>query len=77
MGLDNCPSCGKPGRVRTLSNQTSGFGFGCRFRIECHECPHVATKNYEIIMELKSDGSVAFVKDERNVAMDTWNRRSK
>ncbi len=73
--LKPCPFCGGKAEFNIIStrstNNTRGFGF----KIKCSKCNITNQRVYELLIDLNSKGLIGFPTDERQAAVDDWNRR--
>ena len=74
--LKNCPFCGGEAEfsVKTL-NGVLKFNFW-EFRICCSECNLTSPKTYKLGAILNEFGDFKIAIDERNEAIEAWNRRT-
>ena len=74
--LKPCPFCGGKAEFVTKTNNMQGLERGFSFRIECSKCGvHISRKPYELKLKLGNQGQMETVIDERQLAIDEWNRR--
>lgn len=74
--LKSCPFCG--GEVEFVTD-TTGYKAEYRminFHIRCKDCKIEYPKRYEIGFHLDSHGEIAMDTDERQKALEAWNRRT-
>mgnify|MGYP003308329035 CR=1 FL=1 len=60
-------------KIREYKQRSRQVGFG--FELECGKCKARKNEKYEIIWELKPDGTLICVRDDRNEAEKDWNMR--
>lgn len=74
--LKKCPFCGSKANFIPVGT-TSGNGiFGVDFEIGCVRCGVTLPQSYELRMDLNECGLIEFIKDDRSIAINDWNRRS-
>ncbi len=73
--LNPCPFCGSEARFIAATHNSSHYGVGFDFEICCTECDMQLLKRYKIEFCLKNDGTIEFLKDERDLAVSDWNVR--
>ena len=74
--LKPCPFCG--GKAKFLVNcyHERGITRGWQFAIYCTQCDITTAKtNYEVEVQLNADGVIETITDERDKAIEVWNRR--
>lgn len=75
--LKPCPFCGSKAKFVTKTSNVQGVERGFSFRIECSKCGvHINRKLYELKLTLNDNGEIETVIDERQLAVDEWNKRS-
>lgn len=75
--LKPCPFCGSEA-VFIWAGKDSSHEYekiGADFEIWCKNSGAKIQKKYEIEILLKSDGTIEFLKDERDSAVSDWNMR--
>lgn len=74
--LKTCPFCGHEAKFVTESSSIQHDQRGFGFRIKCSKCgTHINRKVYEIKLKLNSQGQIETVFDEREKAVEEWNKR--
>ena len=75
LTLKPCPFCGGKAEFNTILTgykyQTHSFDFV----IHCVKCRATSPQTYKLVINLNSKGLVEFQEDERQAAVDDWNRR--
>lgn len=75
LELKPCPFCGGKAEFKTILtgcvNNAREFGF----KIRCVNCGTTIPKTYQLIINLDSKGLMEVLTDERQAAVDDWNRR--
>jgi Lar family restriction alleviation protein len=76
--LKSCPFCGGQARFVCKCNISHGDFRGWEFSISCIKCNATIPKtNYRLMVKLDENGNIVLVgEDERNKAIDAWNRRT-
>ena len=75
--LKPCPFCGGEAEFITKSKFTRGVGVvGYTFVIECRSCGVSLPKTYTTEFSLNKNGEFTPNRDEREIAVDLWNRRA-
>ncbi len=70
-----CPFCGSEAIFVWGEKDASYKTISTDFKICCKKCGAKIQKKYEIEILLKSDGTIEFLKDERDSAVSDWNVR--
>lgn len=73
--LLNCPFCGGEAEFVTTTNGYQKDSRIIEFHIRCRECKIEYPKRYEIRLRLGSSGEIVTDVDERENALEAWNRR--
>lgn len=73
--LKPCPFCGGKAEFIAATHNSSHYGVGFDFEIFCKACDMRLPKRYKIEFHLKNDGTIEFLKDERDSAVSDWNVR--
>lgn len=69
-----CPFCG--GEAKFFVKCSSERGCGWQFGIYCSECNLTMPKtDYQVQVQLNEFGDVVTIVDERDKAIEAWNRR--
>lgn len=74
--LKACPFCGEEPTMTTVGNTSSNYDVGFDFYVKCYGCGISLPRRYEVRMTLKN-GELRITKDERNKAIEEWNKRGK
>lgn len=76
--LKPCPFCGNMPIFKAKSNSSRDTRKGCEFTIFCQGCGIELPKTYsfEIEFDLANPYGIKVVADEREEAVETWNRRT-
>jgi Lar family restriction alleviation protein len=74
--LKQCPFCGGGAAYLIQSNGASGNERGWLFGIVCKKCGVTSPKrNYVLKVSFCTDGQLHTIEDEREAAIEAWNRR--
>ena len=74
--LNPCPRCGGEGAISIFDFGFSGTMVQYRFRVRCEKCGEALHNGvFSVIVELTKEGDLTLRKDEREKAIDAWNRR--
>lgn len=74
--LKPCPFCGRRARFSYIVNQTSEIDVALIFKIKCMKCGVELPQNYKCEVYMDQDGGIRTGKDERQKAVEDWNRRT-
>lgn len=74
--LKPCPFCGGKADFKTRSNLSSHSEVGFDFTIKCRECDVEIPRTYRVTLAIGMSGRINTIIDERQKAMDDWNRRA-
>ena len=74
--LKPCPFCGGMANFETEGNTSNHHKVGFDFKIKCRECGIKSPKRYRVYFILGMRGQISTIIDERQKAMDDWNRRA-
>ena len=74
--LKPCPFCGGKADFKTKSNLSSHSEVGFDFTIKCRECDVEIPRTYRVTLTIGMSGRINAIIDERQKAMDDWNRRA-
>ncbi len=74
--LKACPFCGEEPTMTTVGNTSSNYDVGFDFYVKCYGCGISLPRQYEVRMTLEN-GELRITKDERNKAIEEWNKRGK
>lgn len=74
--LKPCPFCGGKADFKTKSNLSRHWEVGFDFTIKCSECDIEIPSTYRVTLILGRGGQLNEIIDERQKAMDDWNRRA-
>lgn len=78
--LKPCPFCGEEAVFfpkRSCPDAAGGLTRRWRFGVGCLACGIALPKTtYSVSVQMKQDGGIEVVEDDRQEAADTWNRRS-
>lgn len=74
--LKPCPFCGGDAEFETKSNLSSHSEVGFDFAVKCSDCGIELPGTYRITFILGMSGQLRTIVDEREKAMDEWNRRA-
>lgn len=74
--LKACPFCGEEPTMTTVGNTSSNYDVGFDFYVKCYGCGISFPRRYEVRMTLEN-GELRITKDERNKAIEEWNKRGK
>lgn len=69
-----CPFCGGKANMITIANGSTHHDVSFTFGIECSECGTCLPWVHELRATLE-DGELKITKDERDKAVEEWNRR--
>lgn len=69
-----CPFCGGKANMITIANGSTHHDVSFTFGIECSECGTCLPWAHELRATLE-DGELEITKDERDKAVEEWNRR--
>ena len=69
-----CPFCGGKANMITAGNTSTHYDAGFTFGVECSECGTSLPWIRELRITLE-DGELKITKDERDRAVEEWNRR--
>lgn len=76
--FDSCPFCGGSGGFLIKTTFTKGNSIGWHFGVSCSNCGiTIRKKDYTVEVQLKNNGEISTLTDERLIALNDWNRRSK
>lgn len=76
--LKPCPFCGGEAKFFVNTCREHGISRGYNFGIYCTGCNATTPKtNYGIEFRLSDFGELEFTNDERQQAIEAWNRRCK
>ena len=75
MSMAKCPWCGGVVFFNITDYMKGNRQVGFKFELECGRCKARKNGKYEIIWELKPDGTLVCVRDDRNEAEKDWNMR--
>lgn len=73
--LKPCPFCGRKAEFKIRSNLSSHSEVGFDFTIKCSECDIEIPRTYRVTLTIGMSGQINAKIDERQKAMDDWNRR--
>ena len=73
--LKPCPFCGKKAEFRTNTTETNGENFKYRFNIRCRNCEMNSSHIYGVEITFRN-GDFVIIEDERDKAVEEWNRRA-
>ena len=73
--LKPCPFCGKKAEFRTNTTGTNGENFKYRFNIRCRNCGMNSSHIYGVEITFRN-GDFVIIEDERDKAVEEWNRRA-
>ena len=73
LTLKSCPFCGGKAEFDTISARYKTHSFD--FVIHCVKCGAMSPKTYQLVIKLNSKGLIEFPTDERQAAVNDWNRR--
>lgn len=75
--LKPCPFCGGEAHFFTKCTVERGLTRGWEFGIFCSKCNVATAKtNYRLEVRLGDLGRITEIVDERQIAIDAWNRRA-
>lgn len=75
--LKPCPFCGGKAVFLVKSHTEHGFNRGWLFGISCINCGVALPKsNYKIETSFEANGAIKVTTDEREIAIQAWNRRA-
>ena len=77
--LKPCPFCGGKPVFAPTSTGREGITRYFHFDIKCESCNIFAPSHgtaWEVSFMITSDGEIKFTKDDRNAAINAWNRRA-
>lgn len=74
--LKPCPFCGGRAIISTLNNNSTYNCVGFVFRIECEKCGIQNMRRFNVEFSLRDDGEINIFNDEREAAVEMWNRRA-
>lgn len=74
--LKPCPFCGGEANFKRKSNLSGNSEVGFDFTIKCSECDIEIPRTYRVTFILGVRGKIITIIDERQKAMDDWNRRA-
>lgn len=76
MKLKPCPFCGGEAKFLVKTYREHGVSRGYNFGIYCTGCNLTTPRiNYGIDLRLSDYGEIEFINDERQEAVEAWNRR--
>lgn len=73
--LNPCPFCGGKAEFNIIFTRSTNNSRGFGFKIQCSKCNITNQRVYELHIDLNSKGLIEFPIDERQAAVDDWNRR--
>lgn len=74
--LKPCPFCGGTAKFLIKCFSERGITRGWQFGIYCSKCEITTPKtNYQVEVQLNEFGDIVTTNDERDKAIETWNRR--
>lgn len=73
--LKTCPFCGGNASFRCNSNSSSHYCVGFNFTIECDDCEIKLPGTFKVEFSLNDEGDINPLRDERQKAIEVWNRR--
>lgn len=75
--LKPCPFCGGKANFFVKVNSTTGTHRGWKFGVYCTMCDSSLPRNdYVLDVDFDPNGEITIVRDERNDAIEAWNRRA-
>lgn len=74
--LKPCPFCGGKADFETKSNLSIHSEVGFDFTIKCRECDVKIPRTYRVTLAIGMSGRINVIIDERQKAIDDWNRRT-
>jgi Lar family restriction alleviation protein len=74
--LKPCPFCGGKAEFAVSKNESSDLDVEFKFYIRCLACNIAQPRNYAVSLKLSQKGVIMPVKDEREMAVKAWNRRT-
>lgn len=74
--LKDCSFCGGGAYFRVTSNGICAEARKMGFQIECKICRVSIPKTYEIELTIDENGDIKTLKDEREIAIREWNKRT-
>lgn len=76
LEIKRCPFCGGKAEFLTKSNTSSHTDVGFEFVIRCAECKIESSRTCRVHFHLNNDGEIKPTTDQRNKAIDFWNKRA-
>lgn len=73
--LKSCPFCGGMAHFRETFNAFQNNFRTVKFQVECCKCHVSIPKTYELEIFFNEKGKIETPKDEREKAIEVWNRR--
>ena len=75
--LKPCPFCGGEAVFNIYSNSTRENNRGWSYDVHCEKCGAFVPNrcSYETIAVMDRDGNILLIKDNRDKAIEAWNRR--
>lgn len=73
--LKPCPFCGRTADFETKGNISNHTEVGFDFTIKCGECGIEIPGRHKVTFILGKRGKISTIIDEREMAMNDWNRR--
>lgn len=75
--LKHCPFCGGEAKFFTRTFFQKGVSRGWEFGVFCTQCDVQTPRiDYKVEISFESNGEIKTTTDERQLAADTWNRRT-
>lgn len=73
--LKKCPFCGGKSIFNLIGTRATVKTICYDFIIKCAQCEITSPKAYTLNITLNEDGLIEFIKDDRQIAINDWNRR--
>ena len=74
--LKPCPFCGGRADFEIIGNTSNYLEVGFDFIIKCSECGIHNPRRHKVTLLLENSGQISTIIDERQEAIDGWNRRT-